>query len=127
MGRPLVLTAWFGATGQGGLKPKLNGVLITLRRITESAYEPYWPSAPADQRTEGGIWPRGPMKPLTRAQYSVVGRVGPIGLADKKSLGRPTRRLSRHPTGDQDSRHRMDEPHLRAASTSALRETSVNV
>ncbi len=23
----------------------------------------YWPSAPANQRTEGGIWPRGPMKP----------------------------------------------------------------
>ncbi len=22
-----------------------------------------WPSAPANQRTEGGIWPRGPMKP----------------------------------------------------------------
>ncbi len=51
------------------------------------------------------------MKPPTRAQYSVVGWVGPIGLADKKSLGHPTRRLSRHPTGDQDSRHRMDEPH----------------
>ncbi len=40
------------------------------------------------------------MKPPTRAQYSVVGWVGPpIGLADKKSLGHPTRR------------HRMDEPH----------------
>ncbi len=62
------------------------------------------------------------MKPPTRAQYSVVGRVGPIGLADKKSLGCPTRRLSRHPTGDQDSRHRMDEPHLRAASIGAHRE-----
>ncbi len=67
------------------------------------------------------------MKPPTRAQYSVVGRVGPIGLADKKSLGCPTRRLLRHPTGDQDSRHRMDEPHLRAASIGAHRETSVNV
>ncbi|KAF4114260.1 hypothetical protein G5714_004483 [Onychostoma macrolepis] len=58
---------------------------------------------------------------------SITGRVGPLGLADKKSFGRPTRRLSRHPTGDQDSRHRMDEPHLRAASTGAHRETSVDV
>ncbi len=39
------------------------------------------------------------MKPPTRAQYPFVGRVGPIGLADKKSLGRPTRRLSQHPMG----------------------------
>ncbi len=40
------------------------------------------------------------MKPPTRAQYPFVGRVGPIGLADKKSFGRPTRRLSQHPMGD---------------------------
>ncbi|XP_058617627.1 transmembrane and immunoglobulin domain-containing protein 1-like [Onychostoma macrolepis] len=67
------------------------------------------------------------MKPPTRAHSA--GRVGPIGLADKKSLGCPTRRLSRHPTGDQDSRHRMDEPHLRAASvfadTDAVESVSV--
>ncbi len=31
------------------------------------------------------------MKPPTRAQYPFVGRVGPIGLADKKSLGHPKR------------------------------------
>ncbi len=93
----------------------------------ESAYRPYWPSAPANQRTEGGIWPRGPMKPPTRAQYPVVGRVGPIGLADKKNLGRPTRRLSRHPMGDQDSRHRMDERYLQAASIGAHRETGIDV
>ncbi len=67
------------------------------------------------------------MKPPTRAQCPVVGRVGPIGLADKKSLGRPTRRLSRHPMGDQDSWHQMDECHLRAASIGAHRETSVDV
>ncbi len=67
------------------------------------------------------------MKPLTGAQYSVVGRVGPIGLADKKSLGRPTRRFLQYPTGDQDSQHRMNEPHLRAASIGAQRETSVDV
>ncbi len=73
----------------------------------------------ANQRTEGCIWPRGPMKPPTRAQYP--------GVADKKSLGCPTRRLLRHPMGDQDSRHRMDERHLRAASIGAHRETSVNV
>ncbi len=45
--------------------------------------------------------------------------MGPIGLADKKSLGRPTRRLSRHPMGDQDSRHQMYEPRLQAASIGA--------
>ncbi len=67
------------------------------------------------------------MKPPTRAQYPVVGRVVPIGLADKKKLGRPTRSLSRHPMGDQDSRHRMDERHLRAASIGAHQETSVDV
>ncbi len=67
------------------------------------------------------------MKPPTGAQYSVIGWAGPISLADKKSLGRPTRRLSRHPTGDQDSWHQMDEPHLRAASIGAHWETSVNV
>ncbi len=67
------------------------------------------------------------MKPPTRAQYAVVGWVCPIGLADKKSLGRPTRRLSRHPMGDQDSRHQMDEYHLRAASVGAHRETSIDV
>ncbi len=52
------------------------------------------------------------MKPPTRVQYPFVGRVGPIGLADKKSLGRPTRRLSQHPMGDRDSRHRMGERRL---------------
>ncbi len=78
-------------------------------------------------RVACGIWPRGPMKPPTRAQYPFIGWVGPIGLADKKSLGRPTRRLSRHPMGDRDSRHRMDERHLRTASIGAHRETSVDV
>ncbi len=67
------------------------------------------------------------MKPLTGAQYSVIGRVVPIGLADKKSLGHPTRSFRQYPTGDQDSRHRIDEPHLRAASIGAHRETSVDV
>ncbi len=67
------------------------------------------------------------MKPPTRAQYPFVGRVGPIGLAGKKSLGRPTRRLSHHPMGDRDSRHRMDERRLRMASIGAHRETSVDV
>ncbi len=47
------------------------------------------------------IWPRGPMKPPTRAQYSVVGRVGPVDLAGNNSLGRLTRRLLLHPTGAQ--------------------------
>ncbi len=45
--------------------------------------------------------------------------MGPIGLADKNNLGRPTRKLLRHPTGDQDSRHQMYEPRLRAASIGA--------
>ncbi len=67
------------------------------------------------------------MKPPTRAQYPFVGWVGPIGLADKKSLGRPTRRLSQHPMGDRDSRHRMDERRLRTASIGAHRETSVDL
>ncbi len=41
--------------------------------------------------------------------------------------GRLTRRLSQHPTGDRDSRHRMDERRMRTASIGAHRETSVNV
>ncbi len=32
-----------------------------------------------------------------------------------------------HPTGDRDSRHRMDERRMRTASIGAHRETSVNV
>ncbi len=67
------------------------------------------------------------MKPQTRAQYPFVGRVVPIGLADKKSLGRLTRRLSQHPMGDRDSRHRMDERRLRMASIGAHQETNVEV
>ncbi len=59
-----------------------------------------------------------------RAQYPSDGRMSPIGLADKKSLGRPTRRLSQHPTGDRDSRHRMDECRMRTASIGAHRETA---
>ncbi len=41
-----------------------------------------------------------------------------------KSLGRPTRRLSQHPTGDRDSRNRMDERRMRTASIGAHRETA---
>ncbi len=67
------------------------------------------------------------MKPPTGAQYPFVERVGPIGLADKKSLGRLTRRLSQHPMGDRDSRHRMDERRLRTASIGAHQETSIDV
>ncbi len=67
------------------------------------------------------------MKPPTRVQYPFVGRVGPIGLADKKSLGRPSRRLSQHPMGDRDSRHRMDERRMQTASIGAHRDTSVDV
>ncbi len=67
------------------------------------------------------------MKPPTRAQYPFVGRMGPIGLADKKSLGHPTRRLSQHSMGDRDSWHRMDERRLWTASIGAHRETSVDI
>ncbi|KAF4099852.1 hypothetical protein G5714_019978 [Onychostoma macrolepis] len=51
-------------------EPLIQWCSLHDTQITESAYEPYWPSAPADQRTEGGDLPREPMKPPTGAPPS---------------------------------------------------------
>ncbi|KAF4113213.1 hypothetical protein G5714_005758 [Onychostoma macrolepis] len=75
----------------------------------ESAYGPYWPSAPADQRTEGGIWPRGPMKPPTRAQYSVIGQDIKTHGIEWMSLtcGRQVQEPTRRPASTSDTRSRL--------------------
>ncbi len=80
--------------------------------FTESAYGPYWPSAPANQRAVSGR--EGPWSLRLEHNTPLSDGWGPIGLADKEFGIVRQRRLSRLRREDQDSRHRMDEPHLQA-------------